>query len=64
MPTDDIAEQMRYRAIKGYGLDVTKNLAIVKDNPSLHSLWNWIQRILHIRLAKPKSYTLLQCPSS
>jgi hypothetical protein len=22
MPTDDIAEQMRYRAIKGYGLDV------------------------------------------
>jgi hypothetical protein len=49
MPTDDIAEQMRYRAIKGYGLDVTKNLAIVKDNPSLHSLWNWIQHMTTLR---------------
>ncbi|XP_062518050.1 GATOR2 complex protein MIOS-B-like isoform X2 [Corticium candelabrum] len=47
--TDDIAELMRRRAIQGYGIDIAKNLNIVKDNPELKGLWNWMDYMMKLK---------------
>ena len=40
---DDISAIMRERILKGYGIDVKANIAVLQNNPELKKVWEEIQ---------------------